>query len=258
MSQRFVETTSALQVRGIIEEAIADEYPTLVMSEPGMGKTTALRHYVDEMGGFYWEVRESEGTVRQMYLSLMTAFRFWHDSRHTNDVAAALFAQLGDYTENRRNSAPYDDRPAPFLVVDEFQNLDLTALRELLRMAERARLPLVLSGNDKRLAKVKSHDTALNQVKSRIGARVTLKSPYPQDCQSIAIDYNVEGREAYEALAAYGGQTSLRDLVKLLKASGRCTQGQGSIQFRHIEQALMTLNDGDRRALKLLRHEVAA
>jgi len=240
MTARFIETTAALQVRAILQEAIEDEYPALVMSDPGMGKTFSLKHYSSDLKGIYWEVRETENTVRQMFLSLMNAFGFWHDSRHTNDIADALYSQLGR-------------QEWPFLVVDEFQNLDLTALRELLRIAERAKIPLVLSGNDKRLAKIKSYDTALDQIKSRIGARVTLRSPFPADCRNIAVEFNVEGKDAYSALETFGGKTSLRDLDILLRASVRATQGAGSVQLRHIEQACLTLHDGDRKALKLLR-----
>jgi DNA transposition AAA+ family ATPase len=185
-SERFLETTAARQVKSAIERAIEDGEPSLIMSDPGMGKTTAVKHYAQELGGAYWEVRESEGSIRQMFLSLMNVFHFWHDSTHTNDIAEILYSRLGDGHERK-----------PFLIVDEFQNLELKAFRELLRIGERCGLPLVLSGNDKRLKQTKTGDVALAQIGDRIGVRVSIWPPFPEDCQSLAVEFNVEGKDAY-------------------------------------------------------------
>jgi DNA transposition AAA+ family ATPase len=238
---RFVEINAARQVRSVMEEALADQYPTLVTGEPGTGKTTALLRYVAEMRGFYCQVGHPNRTVRGLYLMLMDTFGFWHHSKFTADIAVALYSRL----------TPEWGEPRRLLVVDEVQALDLVALRELLNLQETCNLALVLSGNDKRLAATQSHDSALEQIKSRIGARVRLGKPFAEDCRDIAIDFNVEGRDAHAAVASFGIRTSIRDLVRLLQAAGRVATA-GTIQLRHVEQAIMTVY-GDPAALDLLQ-----
>ena len=107
----------------------------------------------------------------------------------------------------------------------------------------------MLGGNDRRLAQTQSHDSALDQVRSRIGARVRLGKPFAQDCMSIAIDFDVQGKATYDALSAFGTRTSIRDLVRLLERAKE--NAKGAIEMRHVELTIMELF-GDPQAVKLL------
>jgi len=81
-----------------------------------------------------------------------------------------------------------------------------------------------------------------------------LGKPLPEDCRDIAVEFNVEGKDAYAALETFGCQTSLRDLVRVLEIATVVTGGAGSIQLRHIQQATLK-KYGDPSALKLLTTE---
>jgi DNA transposition AAA+ family ATPase len=127
-------------------------------------------------------------------------------------------------------------RSKQLLIVDEVQKLDLSAFRELVRIHEEADCALVLSGNDKRLARTRIHDSALDQIVSSLGFRVELDVPLEEDCRDIAIDFNLEGTEAYQTLAHFGRQTSVRDLVRLLLFAEKLRGQSGGISLTTSRQ----------------------
>lgn len=239
---RFVHTTASRQIKDAIAAAIDLGYPTLITGEPGTGKTTALLYHTAQFTGVYCQVGYASRTVKGMYQMLLDAHGIAVDRAFLKELSELVYWQLKPAFEAERGR---------LLIVDEVQTLDLSALRELLNIQETCRIPLVLSGNIERLARTKSHDSALEQINSRIGMRVRLGKPFPEDCRDLAIEFNVEGKDAYAAVEAYGARTSIRDLVKLLEVAERITGGVGSIKLGTLEHALLTLN-GDQDALSLI------
>jgi hypothetical protein len=144
------------------------------------------------------------------------------------------------------------------LLVDEYQALDATALRELLNIAEECKIPLVLCGNGERLAKERPSDKkALEQIWNQARPTFRVDPPDVSNCQALAIEHNVVFDKAvYAALESYGGRSSVRDLVCLLEEA-RAVAGTGAIQLAHIETAVLTIH-GRRDALKLLTPAIAA
>lgn len=140
------------------------------------------------------------------------------------------------------------------LLVDEYQALEPKVLRELMSTHERCRIPLALSGNKERLANSKRDAVAVAQIENRIGPRVFLDRPTAEACESIGVEFNVEGRDAYQALAFFGGNTTVRDLVRLLEICTRNNEGGGSIRLSHLETAVLGLY-GNSNALRLLAGE---
>ncbi|WP_420414925.1 hypothetical protein [Roseibium sp.] len=142
-------------------------------------------------------------------------------------------------------------RSKQLLIVDEEQNPDLSAFREHLCIHEEADCAPVLSGNDKRFARTWIHDSALDQIVSRLGFRVELGVPLEEDCRDIAVDFNGEGAEAYQALARFGCQMSFWDLVRLLLFAEKLRGQSGGISLHHLKAAFLTIY-GSKRVLKIL------
>lgn len=246
----FVETSAAREIEDAVRKAISWEYPCLITGDPGTGKTTALKHFALKYDALYVEIDEgtnNPGGLCKMLVDRLLGFR---QGRTIYDDINQLVSR--DF----RRGLSREDRPKP-LFVDEQQTFQATALRELLRICERCDIPLVLAGNRERLAKHKKSDlVALDQIKSRIGWRVHIGAPTPADCTLIATAYNVEGLEAYHAIAAFGRKTNLRELVRLLKEAKSMASGAG-ISLRHIETAALAIFGG-RDALRLLLPDQAA
>lgn len=239
MTERFVEIQASKDILDAIKLAIVGD-PSLVTGASGTGKTTALRHYVHKFDGVYCEVDETTKSPGGMYRMLIKAYFGVRRGRTMLDDAEQLY----DAFDHR-------DRQRP-LFVDEQQTFEATALRELLRVCERCNIPLILAGNAERLAKTKKTDSgALDQIRSRIGHRVQVGPPRPADCKSIAVDFNVEGMDTYAALANFGGRKNIRELVRLLRTARIVAGPVGSIQLRHVETALVNI-ENTRDALKLL------
>lgn len=238
---RFINIGSSLEIRKAMEIARdIPNYPVLISSKPGMGKTTALKHHAKEMGGYYCEVGQSSKSVKGMLTMLIDAVGFPSSYKHVKDLNDTAIELLSVHIHG-----------PTLMLVDEVQILELTAFRELLRVHEATGISLVLSGNDRRLARTRIYDSALDQIVSRLGLRVELGPPNEEDTRSIGIDFNVEGRDAYSALHNFGRKTSVRDLVRLLVFAEQLRGQTGSIHIHHLKMAFLTIY-GSRKDLKLL------
>lgn len=243
----FVETETAKQMYRAIERAQQWSYPSLITGSPGTGKTETLAHYMDEFHALYFEVDDKCKSPVGMYRRLADLLEVKEPGRVSYyDRVQGIERGLAHIGRARLLSR-YQVRPMIF--VDEQQKFEATALRELLRVCEQANCGLVLAGNAERLSKTLPADHgALDQIHSRIGYRVRLEQPKPADCNAFGTMHNVEGVEAYNALASYGSRTNLRALVKLLEEA-RHFAGEGAIQLQHLENAASTIH-GTRDALR--------
>ncbi len=241
LKRRFVDIAASREVRKAME--IASDiplYPVLISSKPGMGKTTALQHYSMENGRFYCEVGQASKNTKGMLKMLIDAMGYSTGYQYIKDLTETAVERLSVKNFGHK-----------MIIVDEVQTLELSAFRELLRLQEICGFSLVLSGNDKRLARTRIHDSALDQIVSRLGLRVELGPPTEEDCRNIGIDFNVEGKDTYEALRKFGRQTSVRDLVRLLTFAEQLRGASGSIQMHHLKTAFLTIY-GNKKDLKLL------
>lgn len=240
MSQRivrYVETRTARQLRAVLGTAVQLGCPVLAVGDAGLGKTVALRRIAAETGAAYCEVAQHTKNIKPMFQLLHEAFGLYQHSKFVYELAQACKRSIGP------------DRP---LIVDEYQNFAPAVLRELLHIQEHCGFPMLLAGNRERLAGGRRDAGALDQIASRLPYTVAVGKPTRDDCIGIGVEYNVEGKDAYEALANYGQQTSLRALCFLLDLSAALTGGQGGIALRHIETALGNMTPAGRDALKLL------
>lgn len=212
--------------------------PTMVTGDAGTGKSTALQHFAALHNGVYCHASHRTKTVKGLYQLLLDSAEHYYSRSFTQDLAELVYSRFDPWGGKGR-----------LIIVDEVQNIGLDALRELLNLQETCGLPMVLSGNDKRLAQTKTHAPALDQIVSRIGVRVRLGKPASDDCTRLAEAFGVADTRAVAALANYGQNTSLRELSRILEMA---TTDGGTIEFRHVEQRVRLFHGGDRKALKLL------
>ncbi|MEP1930639.1 MAG: AAA family ATPase [Hoeflea sp.] len=141
----FVDIAASREILKAMEIARdIPDYPVLINSKPGMGKSTALRHYSKTMEAFYCEVGQPSKGMKGMLKMIVEATGGSAYNQYSADLADTAEERLkGCWSWSQR----------PMLIMDEVQMLELAPLRELLRLQELSGCSLVLSGNDKRLAR---------------------------------------------------------------------------------------------------------
>jgi DNA transposition AAA+ family ATPase len=234
---RFVETTAAKVVLAAITMAQRLVAPVRITGMPGTGKSAALVNYAPRFEAVYCECTGFYKNIPGLLRMLVAAYGIQTDAHHARDLADILFARLYR-AEGARPNVP--------LLVDEWQNLEPPSQRELLRIAESCAVPLILCGNAERLFSGRMHKAALLQIDSRIGAKFETHGLTAEDCDSISIDFNVEGKEARELVKRFGMAVEFRRLADLLREATRATGGRGSIQLRHLQIAMASLSGWDR------------
>lgn len=201
----IVETDTVLMAREIASLATNFRCCVHLIGRSGTGKSTALWHVARQMGGSYCEVSQASKNTKGMFELVLDSIGWRHQQW--------------------------------LLVVDEVQTLEATAFRELLRLQEKCELALVLAGNAERIAGRAKDANTWEQIESRISIQRLIPGPSRRDCDLIGSAFNVEGTDTYEALAAFGMRTNLRDLTQLLELAGGMTGGTG-IRLQHLKDAL--------------------
>jgi DNA transposition AAA+ family ATPase len=246
----FVETEAYRAVLAAITFAINLERPVRVIGGPGVGKTVALQKVARDTHCGYLCIDQRSKSAAGMYEAMLAAFGLHPNGRYLRDLHEQAIHELKPtYFDAEYVSAERRWRvvrhPSRVLLVDEYQAMEQTALRELLWLCERVQLPLVLCGNGERLAQTRTNREALLQIQDRIASTTRVGKPVPTDCVSLAVEFDVQGKDAYEAVSAYGCRTSLRQLHNLLDVARVITSGRGSIQFGHLETAIRQITGRD-------------
>lgn len=147
----IVETETVRIVREAARTSIDLGYPTRLIGRPGTGKTSALWHIAQEMGGSYCEITGAGKNIKSMFEALLKSVGRLSGKTYISDIADEVYRTFEP--QQRYCSDAGDWRFIPRLVVvDEVQTIEATAFRELLRVQERCSLGLVLAGNAERLA----------------------------------------------------------------------------------------------------------
>jgi hypothetical protein len=245
----FAEITATRECRTAVETAIRARCVVRVSSDPGRGKTFSLWRLVQEYGGGYCQVVSEQKSGRGFWEMLLAARGIQHDYTHAGDLADLAYRSFD--CRPRDDDEIFGPREPFLLVVDEYQNIEPAYQRELLSLQEAGAFALVLAGNSVGLRQRKTDRAAIEQIDDRIWHNVAVSPLSQEDCRSLGVEFNVEGRDAYDAVTSFGQAKNAWQLVRLLTNAKALTQGVGSIQLRHLEQALIARN-GDGKDLRLL------
>lgn len=246
---RYVEISASKHILTAFQFAIETRQPVRILGEPGRGKTSALKYYLPGFDGYYVEARGQHKTLPGMLNMLLDTYGTFRQGTQLKSLADAV-----TNTMNRT----YDGYgPVSPLVVDEYQTLEPQTLRELFKITEASRVPLILSGNGETLVNRRDAKAAMAQIDDRIGMRIEIVGLTRQDCIEFCIERNVEGKDAHDAICNYGQRTNVRQLSRLFDQCRIVAGPQGSIHRRHIETALLLIT-GSEASLKLLSSRASA
>jgi DNA transposition AAA+ family ATPase len=257
--KNFVETGAYRTIKEAFEMALAVRSPVLVYGNPGVGKTVSLLKLAHHTGARLLTITQVSKTPRGMYEGVIEAFGKFNNGQYLRQIAEVACRAVAI---NRQEHFDYGFDPdislegkSRILMIDEYQILEAPALRELLEFCKVNKLPLLLCGNTEALAnRTRESRQAMEQLRQRLLMRREIGKPSAADCRNLGMIFNVHfetgNTRAFDAIEAYGTQTSLRELAYLLQQAAILTGGTGSIRVPQLEAALMVF--GGEKSLHLL------
>lgn len=238
---RFVETSIFRRIAGAVDFARTLRRSVAIIGAPGLGKTMALERLAqDHDTARLVVVSNAHRSVKSALEAVVDAFGFYSSVKYAADFHSVI-----------RNQLPHQARLGCFLMIDEAQRLDLNAQLEFASWTEQFGLPVIFCGNADLLKRTRTDDAAFKQIVSRVGKVLPLTPPEPADFVQFAVDYDVYGKDAREAVVNFGSQRSIRELVTLLDAA-KVFADRGPIKLETLHAALRYIHDDD-AALKLLK-----
>jgi len=239
MMTRFVETPTARSMRQLAEWAILAGCVVLLSGPAGVGKTAALAEIARrDRRAALLTMTPAQRSMRGTLVGVAAAFEWQCSRQHIWDIDDVLKSLVPGAVEAGR-----------YLVVDEAQLLHHDVQRQLLSYYDAFGLPIIFAGNDHALKKTRANAAAFDQIASRIAKHLRIKGITAGDIDAFGIEFNVEGKDAYEALRHFGAGRNCRDLMNLLEEAHRLA-GTERIQLPIIREAVHCLHGPD--ALKHL------
>lgn len=229
----WVETPTARQIFDAITFSRAGHTIGLIFGGAGVGKTTAIQHYANSYPNVWvW-------TASPACSSMMSALR-------------GIRAAIGGYSSGYQRQHIVQDIneclkwKAGVLVVDEAQHLKVDVLDQIRSIYDESGLDLVFSGNEKILARMGGGGRAeFAQITSRIGRRVRIDAPKPEDVAEIMEAWEIMGAKeldyAVKLASLHGG---LRLLGNVLREAGLIADGLAApIDLRAMRMARESLGE---------------
>ncbi len=239
--RRFIATSIHEQVQEAVQFSVERNAVSLVVGRPGNGKSTSIRHIAEaDPRAILLDFKPRFRTTKGMHRAFMEACGWWHVHKNGHDLEVAAEACARERAERSH-----------FLLVDEYQNFDLEAVRALLRFNDDYGLPIILVGNFSRLRRTKTDAHTFEQITSRIWKSIKLDNPVRQDFIEIGVEYNLEGQPAYEELVVLGHNTCIREAVQVLETARALRGERGSLGIEHLREAVNFLTEGATKNLTL-------
>lgn len=231
---RFVDIATARTVKRAIDLAVSLGQPVSIVGPSGTGKTTALKHFSNLYGAIYCRVRDFNKNTIGAARTLIAAYGIRTDAKQSAEMWEVLYSRVG---------------PSP-LFVDEWQNFEPVAQREVLELAEQCRAPLVVSGNGEAL-RTRTNRGALEQINTRISTVFQTQRLTRDDAISICLDWNVEGAAERELVWCMAQAMTFRELNLRLVAARGDRGDAGSIRLANLATAINAIDEPTKARLLL-------
>ncbi len=235
--RRYVDTPTARLVLGAAEWSADSRQNVLITGPAGVGKTHALKEAARrDKRAVLITMAPARHSMRGVLSMVLEAFRLDSSSMHIGAMADVLDHRM-----------PYEAAAGRYLVVDEAQLLPAGAMRQLLTYSDHDEwpLPIVLAGNEHALKKTRANAAAYDQIRSRMTKHVQIRAMSTGDVEAFCVDWNVEGREGYAAMQAFGAGRNCREIDKLLIQARQFAGATGPIRAGAIGDAITALYGRD-------------
>ena len=226
---RFVQTPTSDQIIGALGYAQLIGDLVLVSGVPGVGKTTAMKHYRDARTNV-WLATMSPDTKTPVPMLCEIG------------IALGLRSLGGGAAKMRRDICERIRDTGGLLILDEAQHLGAEALETARRIFDSTGVGLVYAGDDKLWEKV----SAFPQLSSRIGKRVTIAATSSADITALTAALGIDGTEERKFLGQIARTHSgLRSIAKTQRLGRLYADGEGKpLTIEHLRTAWTNLNLG--------------
>ncbi|TDX60783.1 AAA domain-containing protein [Methylosinus sp. sav-2] len=234
--KRAVQTTIYKAIEDFVSYAMMTGQAVSIKGPPGIGKTFALKYLAAKIpGAKYIELATASGSMNPATRLICDHL----DIRGGQQHCGTMWRSLETYFEQElryRDDELESKRTVIFL--DEAQYLKLNILKDILSLSENYKATFVLCGNRSLLKRTQAVDAdAFGQMGRRVARQLELTPPEDEDFESIAVDFDVSGKEAYRACVAFGRATnSIGELVRMLN-DARLQVGDGPLTIDEIKAA---------------------
>ncbi|WP_296715977.1 AAA family ATPase [Tistrella sp.] len=228
-SHAFAMTTVADDVMDAARWAQTGPDLSVVVGDPGIGKTEALRRYTLDAPNAWIATMSAEGEKPLAALEEICGVLGVTPAGSPSAVRRIIIRRVRD--------------TGGCILIDEAQHLSTEALDTLRTIHDDAGIGLVLCGN----ARLWERVCLLSQLRSRVGRRVTLGKPGRQDVGVLASALGVEGRGEIDFLYTISQHPGgLRCVVKTVRLAVAYAGGDASlITKQHLGVAWANLSMGD-------------
>lgn len=226
---RFVRMPTSDQIIGTLEHAQLIGDLVLISGVPGVGKTTAMKHYRDTRTNV-WLATMSPDTMPKTQMLMEIG------------ISLGLRAFGGDAARMRREICERVRDTGGLLILDEAQHLSAEALETARSIHDRTGIGLAYAGDDKLWEKV----SAYPQLSSRIGRRLSIAGTIAADVTALIAAHGIDGKDERHFL----GQISrtrggLRAVVKTQRLGKLYADGdEKPLSTEHLRTAWANLNLG--------------
>ncbi len=234
---RYVELSTSKAIQTALWQARETGDPSLVIGRSGVGKSAAIAEILADGQALGCTMTAAYHDRTGIYRMLLEVYGIHAPRRGTTkELSERVYGEIRGRYE--------DIEP---LIIDEYQGIELTALRELLKVQDALGMALVLVGNGETIAERRKTEQqeAMEQIINRYGLTVRIDGLLDSDFEALADEWMVEPTpHTRAAVQAYGRRFSLHQLTMLLRQA-RELAAIGPTRFEHL-QTVVALANPDR------------